>query len=129
MINSQTLEMISQVESFLFPDKQGTPEKDWRIQRPKRCVTTNNNKDEDNSPKNHTQNIVHQASSKKSWRINTTLIIELFLTGMIGLVNTEESTIFTYFFFVCLSHRSPPSIFNHIYQPLHSSRIWHKVNF
>ena len=41
--------MISQVESFLYPDKQGTPEEGRRIQRPKRCE--NNNEDEDNSPK------------------------------------------------------------------------------
>ena len=42
----QGLEMIqpgksflkfSQVESFLSPDKQVTPEEGWRIQRPKRC--------------------------------------------------------------------------------------------
>ena len=57
--------MISQFESFLCTDKQGTPKKGQRIQRPKRCVTTNNNKDEDNSPKNHTQNIAHQASCQK----------------------------------------------------------------
>ena len=43
-------ELVSQVESFLCPDKQGTPEKGWRIQQAKRCVSTNNNKDED-SPK------------------------------------------------------------------------------
>ena len=48
--------MISQDESFLSPDKQGTPEEGWRIQWLKHCVTTNNNKDEDNSLKNHTQN-------------------------------------------------------------------------
>ena len=34
LINSQTLNMISQVESFLCPDKQG------RIYKPKRCVST-----------------------------------------------------------------------------------------
>ena len=42
------------IESFLCPDKQGTPEEGWKIQRPKHCVTTNNNKDKDNSSKNHT---------------------------------------------------------------------------
>ena len=41
--------MISQVESFLCPDKQETPKEGWRIQRLKRCVSTNDNKDEDNS--------------------------------------------------------------------------------
>ena len=41
--------MISQVESFLCPDKQGTPEEGRSIQRPKRCEKNNN--DEDNSPK------------------------------------------------------------------------------
>ena len=49
--------MIFQVESFLCPDKQGTPEEGQRIPRPKRCVTTHNDKDDDNSPKNHTQYI------------------------------------------------------------------------
>ena len=46
-------------ESFQCPDKQRTPEEGGMIQRPKRCVTTNNNKDEDNSLKDHTQNIAH----------------------------------------------------------------------
>ena len=55
LINSQTLKMIFQVKSFLCPDKQ------W----PKRAVSTNINKDEDNSLKNHTQNIAYQASSQK----------------------------------------------------------------
>ena len=36
-------------------DKQGTPEEGWRIQRQKHSVTTNDNKHEDNSPKNHTK--------------------------------------------------------------------------
>ena len=57
--------MISQVESFLCLDKQGIPEESRRIQQLKCCVTTNNNKNEDNSLKNHTQNITHQASSQK----------------------------------------------------------------
>ena len=56
MINDrQTLKMISRVESFLCPDKQGAHEEDRRIPRPKRYVTINNNKDEDNSRKNHTK--------------------------------------------------------------------------
>ena len=42
--------MISQVESFLYSDKQGTPEEGQRIQQPKH-VSTNNHKDEDNSKK------------------------------------------------------------------------------
>ena len=41
--------MISQVESFLCPDKQETPEEGQRIQQPKRCEK--NNKDEGKSPK------------------------------------------------------------------------------
>ena len=57
--------MISQVESFLYPNKQRTPEEGQRIQQQKHRVTTNNNEDEDNSPKNNTQNIAHQASSQK----------------------------------------------------------------
>ena len=42
--------MISQVESFLCPDQQGTPEEGRWIQQPKRSEK-NNNKAEDNSPK------------------------------------------------------------------------------
>ena len=48
-MNSQTLKMISNIESFLCPDKQETPEEGQRIQWPKRCEK--NIKDEDNSPK------------------------------------------------------------------------------
>ena len=55
--------MISQVESFLCPDKQGTPEEGRMIQPPKR-YNNNNNKDEDNSPKTLTDKN-HQASSQK----------------------------------------------------------------
>ena len=44
-----SLKMISQAESFLCPDKQGTPEESGWIQWPKRGG--NNNTDEDNSPK------------------------------------------------------------------------------
>ena len=61
---SQTLKMISLVESFLCPEKKRTSEDGWRIQRPKCCVTTNNNKDEDKSLKNHTQNIAIVRSEK-----------------------------------------------------------------
>ena len=55
--NNKDEEMISQVRSFIYLDKQGTPEEGWAIQRPKHCITNSNNKDEDNSPKNNTQNI------------------------------------------------------------------------
>ena len=55
LINSQTLKMISLVESFLCPNKQGTPEEGHRIQRPKH-ISTYHNKDEDNRLKNHNQN-------------------------------------------------------------------------
>ena len=34
------IETISQIESFLCPDKQGTPEEGRRIQQPKRCEKT-----------------------------------------------------------------------------------------
>ena len=56
LINSKTLKMISQVESFLCPNKQGTPKEGWRIQQQKICASAYHNKDEDNSPKNHNQN-------------------------------------------------------------------------
>ena len=47
--------MISQVESFLFSDKQGTPEEGQGIQYPKHYILTYHNKDEDNSKKNPNQ--------------------------------------------------------------------------
>ena len=56
IVVSQTLKMISQAESFICPDKQGTPEEGWRIWRLKHCVSMNNNKDKVNSLKNHNQN-------------------------------------------------------------------------
>ena len=56
--------MISQVQSFLCPDKQETPEEGQRIQQLK-CVSTNNSKDEDKNLKNHNQNNSYQASSEK----------------------------------------------------------------
>ena len=56
----KNFKMISQVESFLCPDKQGTPKEGWRIQRPKRCEK----KYEDNNPKALTDKN-HQASSLK----------------------------------------------------------------
>ena len=55
LFNSQTLKRISQVESFLYSDKEETPEEGWRIQRLKH-VLTYHNKDDDNSPKNYNQN-------------------------------------------------------------------------
>ena len=69
--------MISQVESFLCSDKQRMPEEGRWIQRPKRSVTTNKNKDEDNSSKNHTQrylisNIV---------RMCTVVYVSAYLSG------------------------------------------------
>ena len=63
LIKSQTLKMISQVESFLCPDKPGTPGEGRWIHRPKRFASTNNNKDVANSPNNHPQNIAHQGPS------------------------------------------------------------------
>ena len=54
--DSQTFKIISQVELFLCPEKQGTPEDGRMLQRPKRCVSTYHNKDEDNGPKNYNQN-------------------------------------------------------------------------
>ena len=45
------IEMIQPGKSFLCLDRQGTPKEGWRIQRPKHCILTNNNKDVDNNPK------------------------------------------------------------------------------
>ena len=72
LINSQTLKMISQVESFPSPDKQGTHEEGWRIQQPKHCVSIYCNKDEDKSLKNHNQN------NQNSWSYKNTKEIESF---------------------------------------------------
>ena len=47
----------------------------WKILWPKCCVLTSNNKDKDNSSKNYTQNIVHQASSKEFRLIIIMIII------------------------------------------------------
>ena len=57
LTNSQTLKMISLVKSFLYPDKQSKPVEGWRRIQPRKCCATNNNKDEDKSPKSNTQNI------------------------------------------------------------------------
>ena len=78
LINSQTLKRISQVASFLWPDKQATPEESRRTQWPKRYITTNNSKDEDNSSKNHTQN--------QAFLSNTKAIIfkQIYLTHRLG---------------------------------------------
>ena len=51
--------MVSQVEPFPYLDKQGTPNVGQKTQQLKHCVTTNNNNNEDNSLKNHTQNIAN----------------------------------------------------------------------
>ena len=55
--------MVPQVKWFLCPDKQGTPEEGQRIQRLKCCVSTNDNRDVDNSQKNHSQNIFPESNS------------------------------------------------------------------
>ena len=52
------MEMIQPAKSFPYPDKQGTPEEGRRIQQSKRCVTTNNNKNENNSLKKVTHEIL-----------------------------------------------------------------------
>ena len=68
LINSQTLKMISQVESFLCPDKQGTPEAGRRIQQPKCCISAYHDKDEEKSLKNHNQNYTQKPHLKTSDR-------------------------------------------------------------
>ena len=47
--------MLSQVELFLYSDKQGRLEEGRKIQRPKRNILIDHNKDDDNSLKNHNQ--------------------------------------------------------------------------
>ena len=65
------------MKSFPYPDKQETLEEDRRIKQLKDYVTNNNNKDEDNSPKNSAQNITHQTSFKKFRQIAITLVNSL----------------------------------------------------
>ena len=48
--------MISQVESFLYLDKQGIPEEGQKIKQSNHCALIHHNKDEDNSLKNHNEN-------------------------------------------------------------------------
>ena len=51
--------MISQVESFLYLDKQETSEEGRKIHQPKHCVSNYHLKNKDNSPKNYNQNSVY----------------------------------------------------------------------
>ena len=68
--------LISQVESFLCPDKQGTPEDGRRIQQLKR--SEKNNKDEDNSPKTLTDKN-HQASSQKFRQLVSFVVFQIYV--------------------------------------------------
>ena len=84
--------MISQVESFPHPDKQGTPEEGRRIQQLKCCVTTKNNKYEEKSSKNHTQNIA-LISKIQTDHIYGILVSEVFNTFKLlerCLINTVD---------------------------------------
>ena len=69
MVSSQSFKMISKVELFLCPAKHVSSEEGQRIQRQKCYITTNNNKDEDNSPKNHntkyTSSLISEIESDK----------------------------------------------------------------
>ena len=76
--------MISQVESFRCLYKQGTPEEDRRIQRPKRCVSINRNKDEDNSPKNHKQYILIFFSKRVLSSILFCNFLDIFQPGLLS---------------------------------------------
>ena len=49
-------QMISEVESFLCSDKDGTPQEGQRILQLKPCALIYNNKNEENCSKNHTPN-------------------------------------------------------------------------
>ena len=105
-INGQTLKMISQVESFLYPEKQGTPEEGWRIQQPKRCEK--NNKDEDNCLETLTDKN-HQASSQKFWHImslykniKTMICSSDFFDIVAGIL--QEDKLAPYLLILCLKH-------------------------
>ena len=98
LINSQTLKMTSQVISFLCPDKQGTPNEGWRIQWPKRCVSTNNNKDEDSSLKNRIQNITHQPSFQKFRPIKHTCIDTEILSNLKNMHSSKHTQTHTHIY-------------------------------
>ena len=100
LINSQTLRMVSQVESFLCPDKQGTPEEGWNIQRPK-----------------PTQICIRFFSFYK--KLYSVATMKMFNNGSSFLVSLKIFERPTYVYFLT----------NPIYQPLCSGRIWHKVTF
>ena len=85
LIYGQTLKMISQVEPFLCTDKQRTTEGGWRIEWPKCCVSINNNKDKDNSLKNYTQNIAHQASFQKFRQLKDLCVYIIIIICLLGL--------------------------------------------
>ena len=98
-----TLKIISLVESFLCPDKQGTPEESRRIQRPKRCVSTNSNKDEVNSPKNYTQNdanhiylmyMYEEGLASMKITANSQLIIHVSFCSKIRVIRVNSVTIY-----------------------------------
>ena len=76
--DQQTLKIISAVESFLWPNKQETPEEGRGIQRPKRCVSTNTNKDENNSPKNYTKKDRRWSIRYWNWKIFIVFYFDVF---------------------------------------------------
>ena len=87
-INKQTLKMISQAESFLCPDKKGTPEEGWRIQQLKHCVSIHHNKDEYISPKNLNQNytfVISFIGCPSNWRCDIILYTYCFVKTNITL--------------------------------------------
>ena len=53
---------LSHIDGFSYVELNA--EERRMIQRPKGCVTTNNNKDEDNSPKNNTKYCTSSLVSK-----------------------------------------------------------------
>ena len=72
LINSQTLKMIPCRIILKTPDKEGILEEGRGIQRPKRCVITNKNTDEDNILKNHTQKystscLISKIQTRPNW--------------------------------------------------------------
>ena len=96
--------MISQVESFLYPDKQMTLEEGRMIHRPKRYVSTHHNNDEDNSLKNHNQ------------------------SNTISILFEQQLLFFFHFFFFSKQRNYIVNWITMIIWQLILNLVWHKVN-
>ena len=101
----------------MFRDKQGTPEEGWRIQQLKHCVSTNNNKNGNNSLKNQPSllpsiEVGNPSLCLKSTEINR-LSISLPISKHLSLLTPFKISHLSYHplklatpLYVCLKHLS-----------------------